>query len=61
MNTTQQIAQALALLRQCIEAVPPERRQIVRDAVAGWVLGADVPAQHVAQALAALAALDAKK
>ena len=54
MNTAPQIAQALALLRQCIEALPPERRQLMRDAVAGYILGADVPAQHIAQALAVL-------
>lgn len=52
--TVEKITQALALLRQCIEALPPERRQLMRDAVAGYVLGADVPAQHIAQALAAL-------
>ena len=54
MNTAPQIAQALALLRQCIEALPPERRQLMRDAIAGYILGADVPAQHIAQALAVL-------
>lgn len=52
--TVEKITHALALLRQCIEALPPERRQLMRDAVAGYVLGADVPADHIAQALAAL-------
>ncbi len=52
--TVEKFTQALALLRQCIDALPPERQQLMRDALAGYVLGADVPAQRLAEALAAL-------
>lgn len=54
MNAPEPVAQALALLRERIEALPPERQQLMRDVVAGYFLGADVPAQHLAQALAVL-------
>ncbi len=54
MTDIDKITQALELLRMHIDTVPPEIQQAMRDAVAGWVLGADVPAQHMAQALVTL-------
>ena len=50
----QQLTQALELVRQHLEALPPAHQQLMRRAVAGYVLGADADARSIAQALAAL-------